>query len=260
MSFGSRLRDKREELGMKQSDLGKLLGVTGSAIGNYENGISSPKADILYRVFDVLQCDANYLFQDEIKERREYAATSDEMENLIKKYRALDEYGKEAVDSIVAVEYKRCSKTTVIEREPDSDAEEKPVYIRHYLAPAAAGYANPVEGSDYEDIPLPPGAPDWADFSIDISGDSMEPYIKDGSTIYVERDVSLQDFDVGVFYLDGDIFIKQFAPSYDGSVYLLSANPKREDANKFISKDSGSTLICYGKAILPRRLPAPNYN
>ena len=139
------------------------------------------------------------------------------------------------------------------------DAPEPVRTIRHYLAPAAAGYANPVEGSDYEDIPLPPGAPDWADFSIDISGDSMEPYIKDGSTIYVERDVSLQDFDVGVFYLDGDIFIKQFAPSYDGSVYLLSANPRREDANKFISKDSNSTLICYGKAILPRKLPAPEY-
>lgn len=71
MSFGSRLRDRREELGLKQSDLGRLLGITGSAIGNYENGFSSPRADILYRVFDVLQCDANYLFQDEMKEPQE---------------------------------------------------------------------------------------------------------------------------------------------------------------------------------------------
>lgn len=48
MSFGRRLKERREELGLKQSDLGKLLGVTGSAVGNYENGVSSPKADILY--------------------------------------------------------------------------------------------------------------------------------------------------------------------------------------------------------------------
>lgn len=81
MSFGTRLREKREELGMKQSELGKLLGVTGSAIGNYENGVSSPKADILYRVFDVLHCDANYLFQDEIREQREYSASPYEMEH-----------------------------------------------------------------------------------------------------------------------------------------------------------------------------------
>lgn len=66
MSFGTRLRERREALHLKQSELGKLLGITGSAIGNYENGVSSPKADILYRVFDVLECDANYLFQDEM--------------------------------------------------------------------------------------------------------------------------------------------------------------------------------------------------
>lgn len=49
MSFGSRLRERREILDLKQSDLGKLLGITGAAIGNYENDISTPKADILYR-------------------------------------------------------------------------------------------------------------------------------------------------------------------------------------------------------------------
>ena len=32
MSFGSRLKEKREELGLKQGELGKMLGVTGSAI------------------------------------------------------------------------------------------------------------------------------------------------------------------------------------------------------------------------------------
>lgn len=67
MSFGSRLKQRRKDLGLKQSELGKLLGVTGSAIGNYENDFSSPKADILYKAFDILHCDANFLFQDEMK-------------------------------------------------------------------------------------------------------------------------------------------------------------------------------------------------
>lgn len=74
MSFGSRLKERRESLGLKQGELGKLLGITGSAIGNYENGVSSPKADILYHVFDVLQCDANYLFQDEMSNSPEETA------------------------------------------------------------------------------------------------------------------------------------------------------------------------------------------
>ena len=110
MSFGSRLKNRREELGLKQSELGQRLGITGSAIGNYENGSSSPKADILYRIFDVLKCDANYLFQDEMRELEIDDCTVPEVK-MIKKYRALDEHGKEAIDSILEIEYRRCCQS-----------------------------------------------------------------------------------------------------------------------------------------------------
>ena len=96
MSFGKRLRERREALGLKQSDLGKLLGVGGSAIGNYENGISSPKADILYRLFDVLQCDANFLFQDEMSADidSDDQDTRNEKE-LVGCYRSMNRTGKD---------------------------------------------------------------------------------------------------------------------------------------------------------------------
>lgn len=96
MSFGSRLRERREALGLKQGELGKMLGVTGSAIGNYENGVSSPKADVLYRVFDVLQCDANYLFQDEMGETAGSAQSEREM-HLMDSFHRLNEEGQEKV-------------------------------------------------------------------------------------------------------------------------------------------------------------------
>lgn len=109
MSFGTRMRERRESLGLKQCELGELLGITGSAIGNYEKGVSSPKADILYRVFDVLKCDANYLFQDEMQELRDNSFSITEVET-IKKYRALDEHGIEVVNAVLDMEYKRCSE------------------------------------------------------------------------------------------------------------------------------------------------------
>lgn len=111
MSFGSRLKQKRKEKGLKQSELGKLLGVTGSAIGNYENDFSSPKADILYKVFDVLHCDANFLFQDEMKNSPDPAQTeSEELTNaekhLIDNLRGLNNDGQEKLldysDDLVA--------------------------------------------------------------------------------------------------------------------------------------------------------------
>lgn len=72
MSIGSRIKERREQLGMTQPQLADALGVSKGAIGNYETDANSPKASILYKVFDVLQCDANYIFQDEVKERKEW--------------------------------------------------------------------------------------------------------------------------------------------------------------------------------------------
>lgn len=64
MSFASRLRQAREQAGFTQQDLAKKLGVTKNAISNYENGVSSPKWEILVEIFDILHVDPNFLYQD----------------------------------------------------------------------------------------------------------------------------------------------------------------------------------------------------
>ena len=43
MSFGSRLKARREQLGITQIQLAQKLGITKGAVGNYEAEISSPK-------------------------------------------------------------------------------------------------------------------------------------------------------------------------------------------------------------------------
>lgn len=108
MGLSNRLKERREQLGLTQSEVASLLGITPGAVGNYENGVSTPKADILFKVFDALKCDANYLFQDEMNERsQEDAATPLEMEHLVKKYRDLDEHDKKMVDFTLKEEYER---------------------------------------------------------------------------------------------------------------------------------------------------------
>jgi SOS-response transcriptional repressor LexA len=139
------------------------------------------------------------------------------------------------------------------------EAEKHIEYIRHYIVPAAAGYASPIEGEDYELIPLDPKAPRGADYCISISGDSMEPYIHDGELAYVKRGADMQPFDVGVFFVDGDVLCKQYCVDSFRNLYLLSANPAREDANRTITADSGSSVVCYGKVLLRHRLPQPVY-
>lgn len=166
---------------------------------------------------------------------------------VMDKYEALDDRGRLRVDQVLDEEYTRCVTKRI-------------VYIRHYLVPAAAGYASPIEGEDYENIPLDPAAPVGADFCITVRGDSMEPFIPDGSLVYVRRGAPLQEFDVGIFFVDGDVFCKQWCVDYGGTLHLLSANPVRQDANISIPRDAGRSCICFGKVLLPHRLPEPTYD
>ena len=105
MSFGSRLRDKRKELGITQPALAERLGVSQSAIGSWETDVNSPRATLLYDLFDILHCDANYLFQDETKQLYKNEASPEEFENIIKKYGELDAHGKDMVTTVLQKEY-----------------------------------------------------------------------------------------------------------------------------------------------------------
>lgn len=108
MGIGKRIKEARNALHMTQEELATLLGVTKGAIANYENETSHPKEPVMYKMFDALKVDANYLFQDVANlPNKENDVTLSEY-NHIKKYRNLDDHGKEAVNAILDIEYRRC--------------------------------------------------------------------------------------------------------------------------------------------------------
>ncbi len=106
MGIGKRIKEAREKLGLTQKELGDLLGVTGSAVTNYENETSHPKEPIMYKMFEALHVDANYLFQDEMKKAPDPVKTEtgelvrDDLE-LLEDYHKLNENGKEAARNAV---------------------------------------------------------------------------------------------------------------------------------------------------------------
>lgn len=95
MSIGQRLKEARIIRQMTQEDLAKAVGVTKGAIGNYETEVSSPKESILIKLMEVLQIDANYLYQDFIRP----SMLSDEEKHLVYLYR-----GAEAAARQIAIE------------------------------------------------------------------------------------------------------------------------------------------------------------
>lgn len=105
MSVGSRIRELREDKELSRAELADKIGVTIGAISNYENEVSSPKEPILFKIMEVLECDANYLFQDSINIPTMKDSFSVLEHNLIKKYRELDAHGKDMVATVLQKEY-----------------------------------------------------------------------------------------------------------------------------------------------------------
>ena len=119
MSIGSRIKERREELGITQTQLADMIGVTKGAIGNYETDANSPKASIMYKVFRALKCDANYLYQDELGEAESDMLPSEER-RLLKLFRDLNKEGKEkltdyADDLVCSGKYIKTGTTSVVQ-------------------------------------------------------------------------------------------------------------------------------------------------
>ena len=101
MGFGDQLRWRRKELGISREELAKRLGITPSAVGNYETGVSTPKESVLLRLFDVLQVDPNYLYRDFYAAGRSGQAVSDEEQFLLKRYRELGLTGRQTLNTML---------------------------------------------------------------------------------------------------------------------------------------------------------------
>ena len=88
MSIGQRLKESRLAKNMTQEDLASAVGVTKGAIGNYETEVSSPKEPILIKLMEILQIDANFLYQDYMQNG---SKLSDDEVNLVNLYRGADD-------------------------------------------------------------------------------------------------------------------------------------------------------------------------
>lgn len=167
---------------------------------------------------------------------------------LVSRYRRLDEHGQRLTSLILDAELER------VDAGRAEGGAGRGRIIPLYYTPAAAGYASPALGEDYEDYEVP--LTSKADFASRIQGDSMEPWIADGSVVLVKRG-SVEIGDVGLFFVDGDMKCKQYCRDNYGNTYLFSLNRRRSDADMTIPASSGITLCCFGRVLLERRPPLP---
>lgn len=243
MSIGDRIKQRRKELKLTQPRLAKIVGVSKGTIGNYESNLCSPNEKILFRLFSALECDANFLYQDNItpQKNKETETKASDKENkhitpkeseLLDKYRGLDEHGVRVVDFVIDEEYSRCSEN-----------EDVPfIKIRHSFYKVSAGRGFDLGDEDeWEEIDIP-DTPESrkADFALTIKGDSMEPAYSDGEIVLVKAQSAVDIGETGIFVVNGSGYIKK-----NGGDRLISVNPEYGD----IIFSEGDIISCAGKVI-----------
>ena len=212
MAFNDRIKEARQKKKLTQEQLAGQIGVAKSTVTGYEKGNSEPSIDTMMKIMSVLEIDANYLWQDEMKNLSpKDNVTSLEYEH-IKKYRALDPTGQNHVDTVLKWEAERVfHQNLVLENETDKD--EVPVYILSYyrrLASAGTGeYLFDNIPTDTIEVPIT-DLSSQSDFVIGVSGDSMEPTYKDGDKVYVKIAEEIPIGHIGAFTRENECFIKEF--------------------------------------------------
>lgn len=132
--FTDRLEKLRQERKLTKKEIADELGIPYSTYFGYSNGTREPSIKMLWLLADFFNVSVDYLLGLSNSQNN---VTSDSFSvdevNTIKKYRALDEHGKELVDTILDKEYSRM-------KQPDKDDnEEEDQEWRKYLGtPIAA--------------------------------------------------------------------------------------------------------------------------
>lgn len=226
MSLGSRIKERREQLHMSRIELADKIGVTPSAISNYENGISSPKIELMYSLFDVLDCDANYLHQDEMKNLKyKDKATPEEFENIIKKYRLLDDIGRKRIDFDLEMEVARSTTAAELEKRPatiiDFREDNSSGRMIEYFYSVSAGSGQVIFDDVYSEQITIPDLPKYhrVAYAVKVSGHSMEPLYHDGDCLLIEPTCEIEIGEIGIFNVDGQGFVKKL-----GETELISLN------------------------------------
>ena len=211
-NIGDIISSNRKKLKLSQPKLAELLqqegiNLTVKAISKWETNATEPSVATFLAVCKILNITNIY---------EEYFG-----ENPADPLSSLNDEGKEKALDYIGLLH-------------DSGKYEKQTakvipfcrYIDVYDNAVSAGTGNFLVDGPKETLQLTKDIiPDTASYGVKISGDSMEPEFEDGQIAWVLKQDILEHGEIGIFYLNGDAYIKKLQDDKNG-VFLISLNKK----------------------------------
>lgn len=254
MDFKDKIHNLRLERGMTLEEVASIVGVGKSTVRKWETGdIANMRRDKIAKLAKALGTTPAYLMgwdEPKVSEIIPMPAQAQAAREIDPIYDALNPAGQQAL----------CSYGRFLGSQTEYRAKEPP------KTPVVITRIIPLLGQSFAaGTPEAPGdlfmqdystTDPHAEFAIRVNGDSMEPWLPDGSVaLGVKR--APNDGEIGAFYLDGGFLVKQCCQDSQGNIYLFSLNRARSDADETIWHDSGRDLRCVGTILMDERIPLP---
>ena len=252
MSIGSGIKNLRKNKNISRKELAEKLDIQYQTLANYENDNREPNSEILIKIANFFNVTIDSIlgitYSQEIYSLEE--------KEHIKKYRALKDNGiKQIIDDLLELEYQRIQEQDNADNAIYDDNGNRITSFQGYLnfkyQSAKALYIDKVSAGlgffpveeDYQPI----GSPFTnADYAFQVDGDSMLPKYQNGDMIYVKKQCTLYDGEIGVVVYNGKGYLKQYYK--DGAdISLVSLNEDYEDIT--ITLDDDTSFYIVGKVV-----------
>lgn len=257
--LGERIQYARHLRGMTLDAVAQEVGVHKSTIQRYEKGeYASPKLPVIESIARALSVNPSWL----VGKSDQFEYTPSKVSEIVPMPQARAEREIDPIwDSLNEDGQKQlCNYGRFLGSQEEYRAKEapkRPVVITRIIPLLGQSFAagSPEAPGDLfmEDYST---TDTRAEFAIHVNGDSMEPWLPDGSVaLGVKRKPT--DGEVGAFYLDGGFLVKQVCQDSQDNIYLFSLNRERSDADETIWHDSGRDLRVVGTILMEERIPLP---
>lgn len=134
-SIGERIRDRRKELHLTQTDIKAACGISSGALSEIENGNRTPSVIIFHALSEVLQCSMDWLATGESSETEKAAISASEdfksntEEELLKGFRQLDQDDQNELMGLLALKLRKVKrdgeKMETLSNSDDGEASDK---------------------------------------------------------------------------------------------------------------------------------------
>lgn len=130
------LKTARVEKNLTQRDVAKKLGVKDNTISNWEKGKTEPDIEIFVRLCEIYDVNFAELLETAYRPKKNESSLTSQEQKHIKKYRALDERGKQTVDIVLDSQYEliQAKKETTCGLSDEEIEKELESYKQELLA------------------------------------------------------------------------------------------------------------------------------